>query len=855
MKRILLLITCLAFFSVSQSQQKPNILLIIADDLGIDAINGYQSNALIPSTPTLDSLRQNGLKFTNTWATPQCTPSRASIMSGKYGIKTGVMRPPGNLDLEHTSLFNKLKEVTDTAYATAVIGKWHISNPVDYNHPTLHGVDHYEGLFTALVDDYYDWEKIVDGQPTQVKEYVTTNLTNSAIDWVDDQEKPWFLWLAHVAPHNPWHIPPTGLYTIDDTSDNKGKYMASVEAMDSEIGRLLNSLDQETLENTVIIFVGDNGTPKPAIQYYPNTHTKSTIYEGGIRVPMFFTGYGVSRVGEQEDGLTHLTDLHATILEIAGHQLQGGLNNSLSIKASLTETNSIKRTYNYSDYEDGGTEYWAIRNEQYKLIEDETGNQEFYDISINLFEDNNLINSLTTEQAIVKTKLEQEAQAIRSGWSCNDGILNGDEEGIDACNDDCTNDNTTSTTNIGCCDTPEEPSVYHEYIEDDIRKIYTNDFPNHDYCYNPNQIPEQTHYLFSLDKTPELAAQITQLTRENGRPARYYGVAKNGVLMVPIPAAPFIFENPTTGEYNWDWVFEPTNNQGDAREFVSLDCSSAHTGPQGYHYHGNMFEYMETILPGITTSSEPLDEVIHIAWASDGFPVVYRFGPDENGLLKELTPSFQLKQGLRPGDGIEAPCGAYNGKYINDYEFIAGKGDLDECNGVARSIEIETAEGKQTFDYFYVVTSTFPQISRCIAGTPSLDFESNDPGVVIGVDEDGDGFLSEFDCDDTNPDVNPLAGEVLGNDVDENCDGNITSVSDLESNGISLFSPETGSLKIVNSGGLKLRVKVYTETGVMVADDNTKSKNRTFNNLKSGVYLVNILTDDNSSLSSKVLIK
>ncbi|MEL6945339.1 MAG: sulfatase-like hydrolase/transferase [Bacteroidota bacterium] len=155
---LVLLFPC--FLSFAQS----NVLLIIADDLGIDVMNGYQENERMPVTPHLDQLRQNGLTFTNTWATPQCTPTRAAILSGKYGIKTGVMRPPGNLDLEHQSLFSKIKEATNEQYATALIGKWHISSPVDYEHPAQHGVDHYEGLFTSSVEDYYDWEKVTNGE-------------------------------------------------------------------------------------------------------------------------------------------------------------------------------------------------------------------------------------------------------------------------------------------------------------------------------------------------------------------------------------------------------------------------------------------------------------------------------------------------------------------------------------------------------------------------------------------------------------------------------------------------------------------------------------------------------------------
>lgn len=242
---LLLLFLVESFMLVAQ-KNNPNILLIIADDLGIDISNGYQENDRMPVTPNLDELRTNGLTFTNTWAAPQCTPTRASIMSGKYGVKTGVMRPPGNLDLEHQSLFSKISEATDGLYAGAVIGKWHISNPVNYDHPMKHGTDHYEGFLSSSVSDYYSWEKVINGSPTLSEEYVTTDLTNSAIDWIADQETPWLLWLAHAAPHGPFHIPPSELYTVGNTNNNFGKYIAAIEAMDHEIGWLLASMDEET---------------------------------------------------------------------------------------------------------------------------------------------------------------------------------------------------------------------------------------------------------------------------------------------------------------------------------------------------------------------------------------------------------------------------------------------------------------------------------------------------------------------------------------------------------------------------------------------------------------------------------
>ncbi len=770
-KYLLLGILFITVVNPIQSQDnQPNILLIVADDMGIDITNGYQSNATMPVTPHLDSLRANGITYMNTWSSPMCTPTRASIMSGQYGINTGVMKAPGNLNIADSSVFHIVEELTNNTYSDAVIGKWHISNPIDYDHPSQHGVDHYEGSFTAMVDDYYSWEKVTNGSVSTVNEYATTNLTNAAIDWVDNQSQPWLLWMAHVAPHSPFHVPPVGLYSTTNTNGNLNKYVAAIEAMDHEIGRLISSLDESTRENTIIIFVGDNGTPGPVVQYFDNDHAKGSLYEGGVRVPMIISGKGVSRINEEELGLTQVSDIYATIIELTGQQLPGGIQNSLSLKPSFTCQNSILRPYVYTDFDKMNTLSWAIRNDQYKLIEDENGNQEFYDIIADLQEQNDLIGSLTSAQQAVLTLLQDEATNIRTGWSCNDGIQNGMETTIDDCNDTCTDDNSTSTDNIGCCEVPASPSVYYEFIEAGDRHIYTNDFPNHDYCYNPNQVPSETYYDFGLDIDPMIASDTSLVVRPNGKPLRYLGVAKNGVILAPAPAVPFIFENPNTGQYNWDWVFEATNNQGDGQGLVALDCASAHTGPQGYHYHGDMYEYLETIMPGITTTNTPPEEPLHIGWAADGFPILYRFGPDDDGNIKQLQPSYQLRSGLRPGNGITEPCGPYNGKYTRDYEYLCGKGELDECNGMHQDVTLSTAEGMTTFEYFYVITSTFPQISRCMLGTPSADF-NNSANALTGVDADDDGFLDAYDCNDNDPLINPLAIEIIGNNIDENCDG------------------------------------------------------------------------------------
>ena len=229
----------------------PNILLIVADDLGVDALNGFQTGGVKPVTPTLDNLRNTGLAFTNAWSTPQCAPTRAVIMSGKYGVKTGVLEVPGNLDPVHTSIFEAVSTHTNNLYADAVFGKWHISNPPDNNHPATLDVDHFEGLLRGNISSYTNWDKVISGinntpaTESIEPEYLTTHLTSRASAWINAQNQPWIVWLAHIAPHAPFETPPDpATYSQSPTNSNFQKFIASIETMDYEINRLLTSMPQ-----------------------------------------------------------------------------------------------------------------------------------------------------------------------------------------------------------------------------------------------------------------------------------------------------------------------------------------------------------------------------------------------------------------------------------------------------------------------------------------------------------------------------------------------------------------------------------------------------------------------------------
>ena len=187
---------------------------------------------------------------------------------------------------------------------------------------------------------------------------------------------------------------------------------------------------------------------------------------------------------------------------------------------------------------------------------------------------------------------------------------------------------------------------------------------------------------------------------------------KNGVVLDPVAAEPWI--NTSTNAQNWDWNLEATTNG------LGLDCNDAHVQPTGaYHYHGVPQGYIDEL--GIDGNT-----MVLIGYAADGFPLYYKYGyetaTDANSNVVLLRSSYAVRPGDRPGDGISAPCGAYNGKYVADWEYNVSFGDLDECNGRFGATP-EFPDGT----YYYVLTDEFPYIPRCFQGTPSTSFRLGPP--------------------------------------------------------------------------------------------------------------------------------
>lgn len=405
-----------------------NILLVIADDFGVDAARFYPTTAdrrattpPAPPTPNLAALARKGVLFRRAWTTPWCSPTRAALLTGRHSFRTGVGVPistpttPGvaedpELPLGEFSLPEAFQAAKPGQYLLAHIGKWHVS--IGEDDPNLQGWPYFAGPRPDLarIDDHYRWPKTVNGVTTTSTTYSTTDQVNDAVRKIGEakaQAKPYFIWLAFSAPHSPYQKPPNNLHSKDSLpptgASRRAYYDAMVEAMDTEIGRLLRSVD---LATTTVIFVGDNGTPaEVTAKPYNPRHAKGTPYEGGVRVPLLAAGAGVQVPGRVVERIVNGVDLYPTILELAGIDPaaavpSGTQVDGVSIVPYLgNQVGTPLRSFIYA--EEFPTEFdrlfeRAIANCCYKLIEREVGAREFYDLKADPYETRNLLGRTLT---------------------------------------------------------------------------------------------------------------------------------------------------------------------------------------------------------------------------------------------------------------------------------------------------------------------------------------------------------------------------------------------------------------------------------------------------------------------------
>ncbi len=425
------ILTCLLGIGcVSAEAAAKNILLIIADDVGADAsslYNATNNGAKLPPTPNIASLVTNGVVFANAYANPVCSPTRACILTGRYAFRTGIgdaITGAGGPQLSAAEFtLPEAINASGLGYHLAQFGKWHLAAAP--NSPlNVGGWTNFAGVLAGAVSSYTNWSKTVNGTTTaNYTNYATTDLVNDAVAWIQARgTNPWLAWVAFNSAHTPLHKPSASLAphyasltgTQFDINNNPENYFdAMIEAMDTEIGRLLAAVDRS---QTHIIFLGDNGsTPNTLQPPYPAGRGKSTLYEGGIKVPMIISGPAVVNPNRTNTTLVHAVDLFATLLELAGTSVSavvpaGVAIDSQSIGPALQgATDSARRVYvdlfgvNLLTGQDGR----CLRDARYKLIQLNSGTEGFYDLQNDPYEGTNLLSgALSAEQKLYYDRLQ-----------------------------------------------------------------------------------------------------------------------------------------------------------------------------------------------------------------------------------------------------------------------------------------------------------------------------------------------------------------------------------------------------------------------------------------------------------------
>ena len=407
---------------------KPNIVLIMTDDVGYGDIGSYGAPDI--KTPNIDSLAKNGTRLTDFYANASsCTPTRAGLITGRYQDRVGINHPIGHATspegkLGLTADGRSLPQLVKNAgYATGLIGKWHLGY-LPTNSPLAHGFDTFFG-FKAGYTDY--WEHVDNGgqpdlfendRPVTVTGYMTDLITERSVKFIDDHAtQPFFLEVAYNAAHWPYQDPDRPskaannaghMHAWDENTNTRADYVKVMERADQGVGKILAALDQHKLgDNTLVIFTNDNGGEWLS-RNAPFYDRKFSLYEGGIRVPAILRWPGHVPAGATSAQVGITMDLTATILAAssatvpADAKLEGINLLPLLATGAKPRPRTLFWRVNFT-----GISQRAVRDGNWKLLIDGVERIHLFDLSKDASERNDVAASNT---AIVR-KLRQQILA------------------------------------------------------------------------------------------------------------------------------------------------------------------------------------------------------------------------------------------------------------------------------------------------------------------------------------------------------------------------------------------------------------------------------------------------------------
>jgi len=333
---VILILLSLPGFAQAANLEKPNVIILLADDMGWADV-GYHGSKI--ETPSLDRLAEEGVRLNRFYSTPICSPTRAALMTGRDPMKLGIayhaLMPwhSHGVALEEHFMPQSFKAA---GYQTAIIGKWHLGHTIPRHHPNARGFDYYFGNLNTAVDYFqhtqqggYDLQR--NGRSVRAKgKYSTFLAGDEACAWVKnrDKSKPFFLYVPFLAPHNPMQAPQELIdkysWIPEKTPVQRPMYRrinaAMIDAMDQAIGRLLDTLEEEGIvHNTIVMFFSDNGgSSANGSSNAPLKGWKAQTFEGGIRVLSVIRWPERLKAGQISEQMMTVTDVFPTLAAAAG---------------------------------------------------------------------------------------------------------------------------------------------------------------------------------------------------------------------------------------------------------------------------------------------------------------------------------------------------------------------------------------------------------------------------------------------------------------------------------------------------------------------------------------------------------
>jgi arylsulfatase A len=386
-------------------RRKPNIIFILADDLGYGDLGCYGQQQI--RTPRIDQMAKEGVRFTDCYAgAPVCAPSRCTLMTGQH---TGHCWVRGNtsratnervpLRPEDTTVAQLLK---DAGYATGVVGKWGLGEPGTTGTPNRKGFDYWFGyLNQARAHEYYTdylWrnEEKVNLPPGT---YSHDLFTEEALDFIRrEKDKPFFLYVAYTIPHAEIEVPSEYPYSDEPWSENDRKFAAMITRMDGDVGRMMGLLKRLGIDdNTIVFFTSDNGAhsegghdARTFESSGPLHGIKRDMYEGGIRVPTIVRWPDKIAPGRTSSQPWAFWDFLPTAAEIAGAKPPNGIDGISMLPAILGRKQKHDHEYLYWEFHEGGFKQ-ALRFGNWKAVRDKQGQPiELYDLKTDLGEQHDL---------------------------------------------------------------------------------------------------------------------------------------------------------------------------------------------------------------------------------------------------------------------------------------------------------------------------------------------------------------------------------------------------------------------------------------------------------------------------------